>query len=72
MPKWSEWEKAANDASAALATLKEIQDEYQDRYDNMSDKQQEGDLGVRIAEIIELDIDSAISVVDECISAEKP
>jgi len=72
MPNWKEWLAEANAAASALATLKEMQDEFQEQYDNLSEKVQEGEKGTKLSAITDLDIDGAISIVDEILSVEKP
>lgn len=72
MPSWKEWLDEANKAAQSLSVLKELQDQFQEQYDNLSEKAQEGERGTRLAALQDIDIDSAIGVVDEILGAEKP
>jgi hypothetical protein len=66
------WADAVAKAKEGLEALKELQDEYQEWYDNMNENLQGGATGEKLQAITELDIDGAISTVDDCESADLP
>jgi len=70
--QWERWQDACQKADAVLHELKDIQEEFESTYEDMSEKQQETEKGQRLETITDLPIDDAIGVVEDCINAEKP
>lgn len=66
------WAKACADAGAALSELREVQEEYEEWRDNLPEGLQNGPTGEKLDEVCELDIESAIEVVDEAKEVDLP
>ena len=66
------WNAACAKAHEALDELKELQDEYQEWYDGMPENLQQGPTGEKLEEITNLDIEGAISTVEEIEGVELP
>jgi hypothetical protein len=66
------WADAAERAGDALSELQEIQQEYSDWYGNLPDNLRETAVGEKLDTIINLDIEGAISTVDEARDADMP
>jgi len=69
---WKRWQDAAAAAEAAVAALKDVQTEFQEKYDQMSEKQQESEKGERLNMIVEVDLDGAQDIINEALGVEKP
>jgi hypothetical protein len=68
MPKKTKnkaWVDACAKAEEALSALIELQLEYQNDYDEMSDSQQESKRGEELADICNLDLEGALGTVHE-------
>jgi chromosome segregation ATPase len=73
----TELEAAKEKLSTALEALKEVQQEYQDWLDSMSDNLRSGPTGDKLEAVCEIDlesddVDSMIKAVDDAESAELP
>jgi phage anti-repressor protein len=66
------WMEAAQTAADALSTLLDIQEEYQEWYDNMPEQLQSGATGEKLSAICDLDIESAQSTAQEAADADLP
>jgi hypothetical protein len=72
MSRPKRWESACARALDALNEIKELQDEYQDTYDNMPENLQSSPYGEKLSTVADLDIDGAISIVEECDQTDLP
>lgn len=66
------WSEAASAATAALEMLVEIQQEYSDWKDNLPENLQASALGEKLEAVCDLDLESALSTVQDADSAELP
>jgi hypothetical protein len=68
----SRWGQAADNAVAALEALKEVQEEYQEWYDNMPEGLQQGATGEKLQALADIDLDSALEAATEAQGADLP
>lgn len=66
------WKQYCSDAYEALSRLKEVQEEYQDWYDDMSDSQQESGTGEQVQAVTEIDIEELLSNVEDAQNLDLP
>jgi hypothetical protein len=66
------WERACAAARDALEELGALQEEYQEWRDNLPENLEGGTLAEKLDAVADLDIQSAIDVVDECEGADLP
>ena len=66
------WSIAAQDAEAALNALREIQAEYSDWYENLPDNLQQSPVGEKLEEVVNIDIEGALSITEEAADADLP
>ena len=66
------WSDAASEAENAIQKLLDMQAECQEAYDNMSEKAQEGDKGVALSDITDLDLEGAMGTIQEAAALEIP
>ncbi len=66
------WSDAASAAAAALSDLKEVQEEYQEWYDNLPENLQQSAVGEKLDNIINIDIESALDAANEADGADLP
>ena len=66
------WSEAASTAKQALEELHEVQQEYQEWLDNLPENLQQSPVGEKLTTVCELDIEGAMSTVDEAESADLP
>jgi hypothetical protein len=66
------WSAACAEAVAALETLLELQEEYQSWYDNLPENLQSSVVGGKLEEITSLDLDGALSTVQEAEGTDLP
>lgn len=66
------WSNAASRASDALNELVELRQEYQDWYDNLPENLQESPVGEKLQNVCNIDVESALDVVNEAEGADLP
>lgn len=66
------WTDAVSRASDALNELVEIRQEYQDWLDNLPENLQESPVGEKLESICNIDVDSALEIVNEAEGADLP
>lgn len=66
------WTEAAGEAMAALTDLKGVQEEYQEWQENLGDKFEGSATKEKLQEVVDLDIESAISIAEEAEGMELP
>jgi len=66
------WMAAANEAEAALNTLAEVQQEYQDWLDNLPENLQSSALGDKLSTVCDIDISGALDAASEASGADLP
>ena len=66
------WSIAAQDAQAALNALREVQEEYSDWYENLPDNLQQSPVGEKLEEVANIDIEGALSIIEEAADADLP
>jgi hypothetical protein len=66
------WARLCQAAKDALTELNEMREEYADRYDNMNEGLQASAYGQKCEAMQSLDLDSAISAIDEAEGMEVP
>jgi hypothetical protein len=71
-PEHQRWRDLCADAQAALQELGELQADYQNDYDEMTERQQESQRGQLLSAICELDLASALETVEEAADIELP
>jgi hypothetical protein len=70
--KKQQWEKAVEAADAAIQQLIDMQADYQEEYENMTDEDQGGDKGQVLSVIIDLELQSAMDTIAEARDAKLP
>jgi hypothetical protein len=68
----SAWSDACNKAEDAITDLIAMQQEYQNEYDEMSERRQESAKGQKLQEIGELQLESALEIIQEASLLEAP
>jgi uncharacterized protein (DUF3820 family) len=66
------WAEAAANAGQALSDLQELQEEYQNWFDNMSENLQSGATGDLLQAICDLDISGALDTANEAENIDLP
>lgn len=66
------WEDAASAAETALQDLVDLQQEYQDWYDNLPENLQGSALGEKLSAMADYDLQSALDAVQEASGADLP
>lgn len=66
------WAEAVRKALEGLEELVDLQQEYQEWYDNMPENTKEGGAGPKLEEITQLDLEGAKSTVEEAEGVELP
>lgn len=66
------WADAASRAAAALADLREVQEEYEGWRDGLPENLQSSGLAEKLGAVCDIDLESAISAVDEAESIDLP
>ena len=66
------WCDAVSAAKAAIAELREVQDEYQDWYDNLPDNLFESKLAAKLEEVTDIDIYTIECTLDEAEEMDLP
>ncbi len=66
------WAKAVGNALDALQELKALQEEYQEWQDNLPENFQDSPVGEKLQTVADLDLDSALEVVEEAEGLDLP
>jgi len=66
------WTEAANKAIEGLEALAELQQEYEEWYDNMPENLQNGPTGEKLQDIQNMDLESALDTAREAEGADLP
>jgi hypothetical protein len=66
------WNEAASQASAALADLRALQEEYQEWLDNLPENLQSSAVGEKLTTVCELDIEGALDTANEAEGVDLP
>ena len=66
------WNRLAGEARAALEALKEMQDAYTETFDNMNEGLQQSPYGQKLEAMGDIDIDGALSILDDIDGADLP
>lgn len=68
----NEWENAVSKAREAIQELLSIQDDCQGRYDELTEKQQEGEKGLAFSKVTDIALQDALDIIDEASDIEIP
>lgn len=66
------WSRLASEALGIAQELKEIQDEFESWKDNLSENLQSSPVGEKLEEICGIDLESAVSALEEAEGADVP
>lgn len=66
------WHEACSKANEALAELSDLKSEYAEWHDNLPENLQSSPLGEKLEAVCDLDIDSAMDVIEEAESLDLP
>ncbi|KKM93881.1 hypothetical protein LCGC14_1204100 [marine sediment metagenome] len=66
------WAKAVGNALDALQELKDLQEEYQEWQDNLPENFQDSPVSEKLQTVADLDLDSALEVVEEAEGLDLP
>lgn len=66
------WKEACEFTAGAIEELIELQDEYKGRFDELSERQQESERGEILSAICDLDLEGALSTIEEALGIDLP
>ena len=72
MSRPKRWAEAVDNAATALQELKELQEEYQEWQDGLPENLEQSAVGEKLQEVADIDIDSALEVVENAEGVDLP
>lgn len=66
------WNEAVSQATVAVQDLLDMQDDYQAKYDELTEEQQGDEMGLAYVKITDLDLQGALDTLNEAVDIELP
>ena len=66
------WQEHASRAKDAIEELLTVQADYESAFDDLTERQQESARGDAIQRILDLDLDTALTILDEALGTDLP